>query len=184
MDRSIRSVRRRRPSTIARVRLPSFHQMSTESLSFISLLEKLAHDLRTTLSPIYTNILNRLLKLLPRSINATALTALSTLFKFLLVHIELLEDTWDAVCLMLPKCLPEVQRAMAEVWGSILRRLKTVPRTRAMTLLAKNVEGVRGCLRLGYCVRMQGISMNSIFLIVYSPFPISLYHERFIPLPC
>lgn len=109
----------------------------------------MAHDLRTTLSPIYTTILDRLLKLLPRSINATALTALletfSTMFKFLLVpsiHMELLEDTWTAVRLVLPKCLPEVQRAMAEVWGAVLRRLKTAPRTRAVTLLAKDVHGV------------------------------------------
>ena len=114
-----------------------------------SLLQNLAHDLRTTLSPIYINILELLLKLLPRSISPTALTALletfSTMFKFLLVpsiHIELLEDTWTAVRLVLPKCLPEIQRAMAEVWGSVLRRLKTVPRTRAVTLLAKNVDGV------------------------------------------
>lgn len=118
-------------------------------LSCISLLQKLVHDLRTTLSPICTNIVNRLLKLLPRSINAAALTALletfSTLFKFLLVpsiHSELLEETWDAVRLILPKCLPEVQRAMSEVWGSVLRRLKTVPRTKAVTMLAKNLEGI------------------------------------------
>jgi hypothetical protein len=113
------------------------------------LLQKLAHDLRTTLAPIYTNILDRLLKLLPRSINAVALTALletfSALFKFLLVpsiHLQLLEETWDSVRLILPKCLPEIQRAMAEVWGSVLRRLKTAPRARAVNLLAKNLEGV------------------------------------------
>jgi hypothetical protein len=31
---------------------------------------------------------------------------------------------------------------MAEVWGSVLRRLKTAPRAKAVTLLAKNLEGV------------------------------------------
>ena len=116
---------------------------------FTSLLQKLAHDLRTTLSPIYTNILNHLLELLPRSIDAAALTALletfSALFKFLLVpsiRLELLEETWNAVRLTLPRCLPEVKRAVAEVWGSVLRRLKTVPRARAVTLLAKDLEEV------------------------------------------
>jgi U3 small nucleolar RNA-associated protein 20 len=110
-----------------------FPKMSTEEFILYQLAPKLAHGLQITLSPIYTNILNCLLQLLSRAINSTALIALletfSTLFKFLLVplvHIELLEDTWDAVRLMLPKCLPEVQRAMAEVCGSVLRRLKTV----------------------------------------------------------
>lgn len=135
---------------IADLWIETFEVSDDEGLRpLLDLLQKLVHDLRTTLSPICTNIVNRLLKLLPRSINAAALTALletfSTLFKFLLVpsiHSELLEETWDAVRLILPKCLPEVQRAMSEVWGSVLRRLKTVPRTKAVTMLAKNLEGI------------------------------------------
>lgn len=109
----------------------------------------MTHDLRTTLSPVYSNILDHLLKLLPRAITAAALTALletfSTLFKFLLVpaiQITLLEQTWTAMRSILPKCLPEIQRAMAEVWGSVLRRLKTNVREKAVTLLAENAEGV------------------------------------------
>lgn len=109
----------------------------------------MAHDLRTTLSPVYPDLLTRLLKLLPRSITAPALgillETLSTLFKFLLVpsiHLDLLERTWIAVREILPTCLPEVQRAMAEVWGSVLRRLKTAARDKAVTLLAEKAEGV------------------------------------------
>ena len=114
-----------------------------------SLLQKLAHDLRTTLSPIYIPTLSLLLSLLPRSIPAqilsSLLSTLSTLFKFLLVpsiHPELLQLTWDAVRSVIPGCLPEVQRAVAEVWGSALRRMKGGARAEAVKLLAQNVRGV------------------------------------------
>jgi U3 small nucleolar RNA-associated protein 20 len=114
-----------------------------------SLLQKMTHDLRTTLSPVYPDLLSRLLKLLPRSISVPALgvllETLSSLFKFLLVpsiHLDLLEKTWTAVRDILPTCLPEIQRAMAEVWGSVLRRLKTAAREKAVTLLAEKAEGV------------------------------------------
>ncbi|KAG6840218.1 hypothetical protein C0991_008139 [Blastosporella zonata] len=113
----------------------------------LDLLQKMAHDLRTTLAPIYNNILARLLKLLPRSISAPALTTLletfSTLFKFLLVPSpELLEETWRILRATLPNCLPEIQRAMAEVWGSILRRLKPAAREEAVRLLATQTAGI------------------------------------------
>ena len=109
----------------------------------------MAHDLRTTLSPVYPDLLNRLLALLPRPIAAPALTALletfSSLFKFLLVpssNLNLLEGTWRAVCGALARCVPEVQRAMAEVWAAVLRRLKPPAREKAVTLLAEDVGAV------------------------------------------
>jgi len=107
----------------------------------------MAHDLRTTLSPIYPELLQGLLELLPRSISAPALTALletfSSLFRYLLipsVHFALLETTWHKICQILPRCLSEVQRAMAEVWGSVLRRMKSASRERAVTLLAQHTH--------------------------------------------
>jgi len=109
----------------------------------------MAHDLRTILSPVYPDLLRRLLKLLSSSIAATALTALletfSALFKYLLVPSidqELLEETWSSMQSILPNCLPEIQRAMAEVWGSVLRRLKTSGKEKAVTLLAGNIKGI------------------------------------------
>lgn len=109
----------------------------------------MAHDLRTTLSPIYSDAVQKILSLLTRSISASALTALletlSSLFRYLLVpaiNFKLLEETWDMVTSILPKCLGEIQRAFAEVWGNTLRRLKAGPRERAMTLLAERVEGL------------------------------------------
>lgn len=109
----------------------------------------MAHDLRTTLSPVYGDVLTRLLKLLPRNISAPALTALlstfSSLFKYLLVpsiHIGLLEQTWTLLRAILPKCLLDVQRAMAEVWGSVLRRMKMAAREKAVTMVAASAEGI------------------------------------------
>ncbi|KAI1787133.1 hypothetical protein LXA43DRAFT_1098524 [Ganoderma leucocontextum] len=96
-----------------------------------SLFQKLAHDLRSTVSPEYPRVLKRLLQLLPRSLSAEALTALlatfSALFKYVLVpsvDAELLQQAWKAFCDVLPQCHLEVQRATAELWGATLRRLK------------------------------------------------------------
>ncbi|TFK68467.1 hypothetical protein BDN72DRAFT_821164 [Pluteus cervinus] len=114
----------------------------------LDLLQKLAHDLRTTLTPSYSSLLSHLLDLLPRQLSAPSLTALlstlSYLFKYLLIpstHLDVLEETWSAVRVILPKCLGEVRRAVAEVWGAVLRRLKTPARDRAVSLLAQHVEG-------------------------------------------
>ncbi|KAJ7274418.1 hypothetical protein B0H12DRAFT_397816 [Mycena haematopus] len=118
----------------------------------LDLLQKITHDLRMTLSPTYLDpILPRLLALLLRSktISAPALTALlatfAALFKFLLIpassstELELLEKTWTCIRDILPRCLPEVQRTMAEVWGGVLRRLKLEAKERAVALLAESV---------------------------------------------
>ena len=121
---------------------------SPPSLDF-SLLQKLAHDLRTTLSPVYADLLAKLLDFLSRPIATPALTALlatlSGLFRYLLVpsiHLDLLQQTWSSFHAVLPSCSLEVQRAAAEVWASVLRRLKTSARERAVLLMANNLDGV------------------------------------------
>ncbi|KAL4261563.1 Small subunit processome component 20 [Pleurotus pulmonarius] len=115
----------------------------------LDLMQNLAHDLRTTLSPMYPDILARLLKLLTRSISAASLSTLlatfSSLFKFLLVpsiRFDLLETTWVAMSKTLRQCIPEVQRAVAEVWGSVLRRLKAAGREKAVQSIANDLEGL------------------------------------------
>jgi U3 small nucleolar RNA-associated protein 20 len=112
-------------------------------------MQKLAHDLRSTLAPDYDCILAALLRLLPRHISPEALTALlatfSTVFKFLLAPSsveDIIPRTWTSIHSVLPSCNPEVQRAFAEVWGSLLRRLKTPSRIVAVELLASELAGV------------------------------------------
>ncbi|KAK7691383.1 hypothetical protein QCA50_004782 [Cerrena zonata] len=95
----------------------------------LDLLQKLIHDLRTTLAPLHTDILKQTLRLLPRSLSAQTHTMLletfSALFKYLLIPLETTDEAWSAFLDVVPKCNPEVQRAVAELWGSILRRLKS-----------------------------------------------------------
>ncbi|KAL4079019.1 armadillo-type protein [Scleroderma citrinum] len=115
----------------------------------LDLLQKLAHDLRTTLSPVYASLLQSLLNFLPRPIAAPALTSLlatlSALFRYLLIpsiHLDLLQQTWSSFHSTLPDCSAEVQRAAAEVWASVLRRLKSSAREKAVLLMAMNLTGV------------------------------------------
>ncbi|KAF9524996.1 armadillo-type protein [Crepidotus variabilis] len=112
----------------------------------LDLLQNFIHDLRTTISPVYTTLLQQLLSLLPRSISAAPLTTLletfSSLFRHLLIpaiNPDLLDETWTMLCSVLPRCLGEIQRAVAEVWGAVLRRFKNGHREKAVLLLAKSV---------------------------------------------
>lgn len=117
-----------------------------------SLFQKLAADLRISLLPEYHALLSVLLSFLPKYVSTDALETLlatfSALFKYLLTpslqsSSKLLEVTWAELCLTMPKCLPDIQRAMAEVWGTLLRRLKgNETREKAMTLLAQSLEGL------------------------------------------
>jgi hypothetical protein len=109
----------------------------------------MVHDLRTTVSPVYLDLLNRLLKFLPTSLSPAALTALSetfaSLFKYILVPSvdpSLLEQSWECIRCILPKCIPDIQRVMAEVWGSLLRRLRQSTREKAVTSMASDIKGI------------------------------------------
>ena len=112
-------------------------------------MQKLAHDLRSVLAPSYFDILQKLLHLLPRSLSPEALTALlatlSALFKYILIpsaNEEMLEKTWKMTQPTLRGCNPEAGRTVAEVWGSLLRRLKTDFRGKAVKLMMLDLDGV------------------------------------------
>ncbi|KAG6335501.1 hypothetical protein ID866_3590 [Astraeus odoratus] len=130
--------------------LEAIHTADDEALrALLDLLQKLAHDLRTTLSPVYEKVLSTLLSFLTRPIAAPALTALlatlSGLFRYLLVpsiHLNLLQETWSSFHSTLPLCSAEVQRAAAEVWASVLRRLKSSARDKAVALMAIDLMGI------------------------------------------
>ncbi|KAF8901183.1 armadillo-type protein, partial [Gymnopilus junonius] len=130
--------------------LEAFHAADDEGLrALLDLLQKMAHDLRTTLSPIYTSLLETLLALLPRAVSPQALTSLletlSSIFRHLLVpaiDTSLLEETWKTMCSILPKCFGEIQRAVAEVWAGVLRRMKSGSREKAVRLLAENTSTI------------------------------------------
>jgi U3 small nucleolar RNA-associated protein 20 len=56
------------------------------------------------------------------------------------VNPTLLDETWNVLSSILPTCLTEIQRAVAEVWAGVLRRLKAGPREKAVLLLATSVD--------------------------------------------
>ena len=118
--------------------------------ALLDLLQHLTHDLRTSLSPSFPALLARMLELLPRPLPAPTLaallSALSSLFATLLVPTRTpparIPATWARLRAVLPRAHPETQRAVAEVWGAVLRRLKGDQRSEAAKLVVTDAEGV------------------------------------------
>ncbi|KAI0782968.1 armadillo-type protein [Abortiporus biennis] len=110
----------------------------------LDLLQKLCHDLRTTISPLSVAVLDCLLKLLPRSLSAATFTvlleSLSALFKYVLIPLDVMERTWSSFEQVLPKCNPEVQRVVAELWGNALRRMKSATREKCTLLIVGTAD--------------------------------------------
>jgi U3 small nucleolar RNA-associated protein 20 len=136
-------------------------------------MQKLVHDLRSVILPSYDDLLDRLLQLLPKPISTSALTTLlvtfGSLFKYLVVpatESDLLQRTWKRMRVVLPKCNSEVQRAMAEVWGSLLRRLKASRREEAVEFMAEDLAGVEDACAWAYifaCKVRQVYETRDIF---------------------
>ena len=120
-------------------------------------MQKFVHDIRTVILPSYNDLLDRLLRLLSASVSATALTALLTTFTSLFKHLlvpatesDALERTWKSLRAILPECASDVQRAMAEVWGSLLRRLRVPQREALVGLMAEELSGVEDACAWAY----------------------------------
>jgi U3 small nucleolar RNA-associated protein 20 len=122
------------------------------TLYFCSLLQQLATDLQSTLLPVYPQIVEQLLKLLTPKILSTSLTSLLATFAAVLKDVlipshdlSLLNITWaalrDRLSSILAQSSSEVQRAVAEVWASLLRRSKKDFRSRAIELMLEDLEG-------------------------------------------
>ncbi|KAF8589508.1 hypothetical protein K439DRAFT_362878 [Ramaria rubella] len=118
--------------------------------ALLDLLQKLVHDLRGSLRPCYMHLLEALLIPLPCAHSAETFTVLlatlSVFFKHLLgSSVQILEETWSTLMLILPKCDLEVQRAVAEVWATVLRRCKGDMRKTAVTLILRDLESIGNC---------------------------------------
>jgi U3 small nucleolar RNA-associated protein 20 len=117
------------------------------SHSSTSLLQKFTHDLRDTLAPAYSDILRPLLILLKKTISPASLTSLlttfTTVFKHLLIpNNSLLKPTWIEIRGVLTDCLPDVQRTFAEVWGSVLRRLRVSAREDIVIIMVDDMKNL------------------------------------------
>ncbi|KAF8270231.1 armadillo-type protein [Lactarius quietus] len=136
-------------------------------VALLDLMQKFVHDLRSDILPSYNNLLDRLLRLLSASISAAALTALlatfTSLFKHLLVpatESDALERTWKSLRAILLECASEVQRAMAEVWGSLLRRLRAPQREAVVELMAEDLTGVEDACAWAYIYSCKSVSQT------------------------
>ncbi|KAL5531823.1 UTP20 [Sanghuangporus sanghuang] len=103
--------------------------------ALLDLFQKLVEDIRTTLYPAYESIISCLFDLLMRRRSPEVLTALlaslTSVFKYVMIpsvpesnNTDVLSTTWTYLSTTLVKCNSEVQRAVAEVWSSVLRRLR------------------------------------------------------------
>ena len=136
-------------------------------------MQKFVHDLRSVILPSYNDLLGRLLRLLSASVSAAALTALlatfTSLFKHLLVPVtesDALEGTWKSLRAILPECASDVQRAMAEVWGSLLRRLRAPQREALVELMAEELTGVEEACAWAYIYSCK-VCETSYGLVTY-----------------
>ncbi|KAI9465208.1 armadillo-type protein [Lactarius psammicola] len=136
-------------------------------VALLDLMQKFVHDLRSVILPLYNDLLDRLLLLLSASVSAAALTTLlatfTSLFKHLLVpaiESDALERTWKSLRAILPECASDVQCAMAEVWGSLLRRLRAPQREALVELMAEELTGVEDACAWAYIYSCKSVSQT------------------------
>ncbi|KDQ13943.1 hypothetical protein BOTBODRAFT_33064 [Botryobasidium botryosum FD-172 SS1] len=111
----------------------------------LELMQAFIHDLRSTITPLYSAILQKLLALLRLSLPPETLTALlaalSSIFKYVFIpalsNLESgvgLEETWGGIRDSIRVSGDEVRRMLSEVWGAVVRRMKgsSVPGERGL----------------------------------------------------
>jgi U3 small nucleolar RNA-associated protein 20 len=132
-------------------------------LTPISLLQKLLHDLRSTLAPQYEQLLTVLLPLSTKSLAPEVLPiylqTLSTLFKYLLLsQPDLLLSTWSSVQSTLRPCTLEMQRMLGEVVGTTIRKLKLEDRLRVVQLLVDEPDDLENAIAWVFVSATQSVS--------------------------
>lgn len=153
------------------------------------MFQKLIHDLRETLQTHYTQLLEALLINLPRSPQADALTVLLSTLSLFFKHLlgstakETLQGSWDILRTIVPKCNPEVQRAFAEVWATVLRRCKGDTRMAAVNLILQDLATIPdfGAWAFVHAFKVQcGFCLSDIFILDIVNTPSRLF-IHFIP---
>ncbi|KAL5498462.1 UTP20 [Sanghuangporus vaninii] len=121
--------------------------------ALLDLLQKLVEDIQLTLYPAYESIISCLFDILIRRRSPEVLTALlaslTSVFKYVMIpsasesnNTGVLSTTWTYLSTTLVKCNPEVQRAVAEVWSSVLRRLRKGDRQQCVGLMMVSARGL------------------------------------------
>jgi U3 small nucleolar RNA-associated protein 20 len=126
-------------------------------------MQKLLYDLRTTLTPKYEAIWDTLLAQATRSLPPAAfevyVQTLSLFLKHLLLpspeHCNL---TWNKLSATIRKCRPDVRHKLAEVWGTIFRRLKTENRREITSLMLESLSTIQDAMAWIYITAFQSTS--------------------------
>jgi U3 small nucleolar RNA-associated protein 20 len=158
-------------------------------LTAISLLQKLLHDLRSTLVPQYEQLLAVLLPLSTKSLAPEVLPvylqALSTLFKYLLLpQPDSLPSTWTSVQSVLRSCTLEMQRMLGEVVGTMVRKLKSEDRLQMVQLLVDEQDDLENSIAWTFASATQSVSNTlhttapSLVSALLDRHLVSEYHER------
>ena len=122
-------------------------------------MQTFIEELRSTILPVYDDILDLCYRFLSRSLPPESLNALLSillgLFKHVLVpsinpseepdavNVDLLESTWIKTSKAISKLKDPVQHALADVWGQLLRRLRQPARIYMIQLMLKDEAAVR-----------------------------------------
>ena len=155
----------------------------------ISLLQKLLHDLRSTLAPQYEQLLAALLPLSTKSLDPEVLPiylqTVSTLFKHLLLpQPVLLPSTWSSVQSALRSCTLEMQRILGEVVGTTIRKLKLEDRLRVVQLLVDEQGDLESAIAWTFVSAAQSVSNTlhttapSFVTALLDRYLVSESHER------
>ncbi|KIM31383.1 hypothetical protein M408DRAFT_7156 [Serendipita vermifera MAFF 305830] len=122
--------------------------------------------------PKYQAIWNALLSQASRSLPPTTLeTYIQTLSLFLktllLPEPSNIAFTWDQLAITIKKCRPDVQRILAEVWSTVLRRFKADTRAEATFMLVEALDSIPDAIAWVYISTFQ--TTGSILHTVTTP---------------
>lgn len=76
---------------------------------------------------------------------------------------DILRTTWSQLGASLTKCGPEVQRAVAEVWSSVLRRLKKGDRQRCIELMVSDALSLDDFIAYSFVFASKVRSLIHVF---------------------
>ena len=166
-----------------------FKSVLVSLLTAISLLQKLLHDLRSTLAPQYEQLLAVLLPLSTKSLAPEVLPVylqtVSTLFKHLLLpQPDSLPSTWTSVQSALRSCTLEMQRMLGEVVGTMIRKLKSEARLQMVQLLVDEQDDLENAIAWTFASATQSVSNTlhttalSFISALLDRHLVSEYHER------
>lgn len=131
----------------------------------LDLMQKLLHDLRTTLIPKFESIWDTLLaqatRLLSPSTLETYTQTLSACLKHLLLPTPSLASfTWDALSATMKKCRPDIRRLLAEVWGTTLRKFKSEQKRHATDALVGSLDTLSDTIAWIYITSVRSTSLT------------------------